>query len=72
MTLKPLLISFSSASELLGISRALLYTMHSDGRLGPMVHKIGRRSLLNRAEIEAWVNHNMPPRCQWVKIRGAL
>jgi excisionase family DNA binding protein len=62
---EPLLISFQSASELLGISRATLYTLHADGRLGPMVHKIGRRSLLNRKELERWTDAGMPPRSQW-------
>ncbi|MGB2863068.1 MAG: helix-turn-helix domain-containing protein [Sedimentisphaerales bacterium] len=73
MTLEPLLISFESASSLLGISRALLYTMHSDGRLGPMPHKLGRRSLLNRKELERWTDEGMPPRTQWLKAqRGTL
>jgi excisionase family DNA binding protein len=62
---EPLLLSFSDASALLGISRAMLYQLHSDGRLGPMVHKIGRRSLISRAELQAWVSANMPPRVQW-------
>ena len=70
MTLEPLLISFSSAAELLGISRALLYQMHSDGRLGPMIHKIGRRSLLNRKELERWTDSGMPPRSKWLAMQG--
>ncbi len=68
--IEPLLLSFESAAELLGISRALLYTLHSDGRLGPMVHKIGRRSLLNRKELERWVEAGMPSRTQWLDCRG--
>jgi excisionase family DNA binding protein len=66
---KPLLLSFANTAELLGISRALLYQMHNDGRLGPLPHKIGRRSLLTRAEIEAWVNAGLPPRIQWEKMK---
>lgn len=62
---EPLLIDFAAAAKLLSISRALLYSMHADGRLGPMVHKIGRRSLLVRAEIENWVSAGMPPRSKW-------
>ena len=63
----PLLVSFEQAAALLGISRALLYNLHSDGRLGPMVHKIGRRSLLVRAELEAWVEAGLPPRHVWLR-----
>lgn len=70
MTLEPLLIDFASSASLLGISLALLYTMHSDGRLGPMVHKIGRRSLLNRKELERWVEAGLPSRTQWMGRQG--
>ena len=70
MTLEPLLISFSSASSLLGISRALLYTMHSDGRLGVRVYKCGRRSLINRKELEQWTDLGMPPRSKWLGRQG--
>lgn len=70
MTLEPLLISFESAAKLLGISRATLYMLHADGRLGPMVHKIGRRSLLSRAELERWVASGLPPRTQWMGTQG--
>lgn len=69
MTLEALLISFESAAELLGISRSLLYQMHADGRLGVRIHKLGRRSLLNRQELERWVNASMPPRHIWVKLQ---
>jgi len=60
-----LLLSFADAAALLGISRALLYSMWADGRLGPQVVKIGRRSLLNRAELEQWVSAGLPPRNVW-------
>jgi len=65
---QPLLLSFSDAAAMLGISRALLYQLHSDGRLGPLPHKLGRRSLFRADEIQSWVAHNMPPRMQWEKI----
>ena len=66
---KPLLLSFADAAALLSVSRALLYSMWSDGRLGPMVHKIGRRSLIRRDELQAWVSANMPARIAWEKMR---
>jgi len=67
---EPLLLSFADAAKLLSISRATLYMLHADGRLGLQVHKIGRRSLLNRAELERWVDAGMPPRIVWEKIWG--
>lgn len=67
---EPLLISFADAAKLLSISRALLYQMQSDGRLAVKIHKIGRRSLINRQELENWVSHNMPSRSQWEKIKS--
>jgi excisionase family DNA binding protein len=70
LRIEPLLIGFESASSLLGISRSLLYQMHADGRLGPLPHKLGRRSLLNRKELEAWTDAGMPPRTVWEKVRG--
>ena len=60
-----LLVSFGEAAKLLSISRALLYQMHADGRLGPLVHKLGRRSLLVREELQRWVAQGMPPRVKW-------
>lgn len=63
--IEPLLLSFSEAAELLGISRTLLYSMYSDGRLGPLPHKLGRRSLLNRKSLERWVDAGMPSRRVW-------
>lgn len=69
MSLEPLLISFDTAAEMLGIGRSLLYQMNADGRLGLVPHKLGRRSLLNRKELESWTDAGMPPRSQWNKIK---
>ncbi|HUU19746.1 MAG TPA: helix-turn-helix domain-containing protein [Sedimentisphaerales bacterium] len=65
-TLMPLLVDFTTASKMLSISRATLYSMSSDGRLGVMVQHIGRRALLNRQELENWVNAGMPSREKWM------
>lgn len=70
-SLEPLNLSMETASSFLGISRTMLYQMQADGRLGPTVQKIGRRSLLNRKELECWNNCGMPPREKWQKIKGA-
>ena len=66
-----LLLSFADAAEILSVSRTMLYQMSSDGRLGPTPYKIGRRTLLRRAEIEAWVQAGLPPRTAWLEKRGA-
>jgi len=60
-----LLVSFSEAASLLSISRSSLYDLSNDGRLGPIPLKIGRRSLLNFKELEAWTDAGMPPRSRW-------
>lgn len=65
-----LLISFTEAAQLLSVSRATLYSMSSDGRLGLIVQHIGRRSLLNRKELERWCDAGMPSREHWQQ-RGA-
>jgi len=70
--IEPLLLSFSEAASLLNISRTLLYQMHSDGRLGVLPLKLGRRSLLRRKELESWIDAGMPPRVQWLKTREAI
>jgi len=63
-----LLLSFAAAAELLSISRAMLYQLHSSGKLGPMIIKIGRRSLINRAELEQWIAAGLPSRVRWQDI----
>lgn len=64
-----LLIDAADAAERLGISRALLYAMHSDGRLGPLPLAFGRRKLWRVAELAAWVASDppCPPRAAWTK-----
>ncbi len=64
-----LLISAENSARLLGIGRTLFYSMHSSGRLGPLPVKLGRRTLWNRKELEAWVEANCPPRHQWQEIK---
>ena len=64
-----LLLCFKDAAEILSVSRSTLYQMHSSGRLGPMVYKLGRRSLLSRKELEAWVDAGMPNRDRWQEAK---
>jgi len=65
----PLLVDAAESARLLGISRALLYSMAADGRLGPMSVAFGRRRLWITDELRRWVLHDppCPPRAEWVK-----
>ena len=64
-----LLVSALTASRMLNISRALLYQMQSDGRLGPLPVAFGRRKLWVVDELRRWVQHDppCPPREMWIK-----
>jgi len=66
---EPLLIPPAEAAAALGVSRAMLYVMAADGRLGPRAVGFGRRRLYRAAELRAWVAHDppCPPRAEWVK-----
>lgn len=69
---EPFLINAADAAERLGISRALLYAMHSSGELGPMPHRFGRRKVVWAVEdLQEWVRHGCPPRAEWVKMKEA-
>jgi predicted DNA-binding transcriptional regulator AlpA len=65
----PLLVPAAAACRMLNISRALFYSMHSDGRLGPVPVHFGRRVLWVSEEVRRWVSHEppCPPRELWVK-----
>jgi len=67
----PLLVGAAATAKLLGISRALLYSMHADGRLGPLPVSFGRRKLWRVSELTAWTEHSppCPPRAEWMKER---
>jgi len=66
---EPLLACAADAARMLSISRALFYSMASDGRLGPLPVAFGRRKLYRVSELTAWVEHSppCPPRAEWLK-----
>jgi len=70
LQLPPLMVGADQTARLLGISRTTLYAMHANGQLGPCPHKYGRRSLWERAELEAWIKAGSPSRQAWGQIRG--
>jgi excisionase family DNA binding protein len=64
-----LLLSATEAAAVLGISRSALYALHSSGRLPLPVH-LGRRTLWQFAELQAWVLADCPSREKWMQIKG--
>lgn len=64
-----LLLSAEEAARLLGIARSHLYQLHSSGRLGPLPVKLGKRSLWNRKELEAWTDAGCPVREKWLLVK---
>ena len=69
----PLMVPAETAARMIGVSRALFYEMHADGRLGPMAVSFGRRKLWIVDELRSWVQHDppCPPRVAWLKRGGA-
>jgi len=68
VAVEPLLLSPKDSAKFLGISRSLLYSMHSSGQLGPLPIKISeRRTVWRLAELRAWVNAGFPYRQEWQK-----
>jgi predicted DNA-binding transcriptional regulator AlpA len=59
------------AAAMIGVSRAMFYAMHADGRLGPMAVSFGRRKLWRVSELTAWTEHGCPPREVWLKRNRA-
>ncbi len=66
---EPLLLGAKEVSQMLGIGRTLFYELNQSGRLGPMPHKLGRRRLWNKQELEQWVSAGMPSRGKWQTIK---
>jgi len=64
---EPLLLDAKQAASILGISRTLLYSMHSSGQLGPLPVRLGRRALWRHDELKDWVVAGCPSRRLWVK-----
>jgi excisionase family DNA binding protein len=54
MTPEPMAVSVVEAARLLGISRTRVYEELVAGRLKSF--KVGRRTLLSRRELDAWID----------------
>ena len=62
-----LLVGAEQAAAMLSIGRTHFYSMLNSGTIGPMAHKLGRRSLFSVQELREWVNAGMPPRQRWIE-----
>ena len=67
---EPLLVDAKQAALMLGIGRSHFYAMLSSGQIGPMAHKLGKRSLYSVKELVKWVDAGMPPRQRWIERKN--
>jgi predicted DNA-binding transcriptional regulator AlpA len=67
----PLMVPAATAAAMIGVSRAMFYSLHASGQLGPMSVSFGRRKLWIVSELTAWVQHNPPCPCRadWLKLK---
>lgn len=68
---EPLLVDAKQAALMLGIGRSHFYAMLSSGQIGPMAHKLGKRSLYSVKELDKWVDAAMPPRHKWITQKNS-
>lgn len=67
---EPLLVSSVQAAGMLGVGRSHFYGMVSSGQIGPMAHKLGKRSLYSVKELDRWVDAGMPTREIWMNQKN--
>lgn len=68
-TIESFLVSAEVAAQLVGVSRAQWFRMHSAGK-SPLPVKIGRRRLWSRDELRRWCEAACPARDKWNAIKG--
>jgi len=66
---QPLLLDAGQFARLIGISRSNFYSLLSAGQIGPEPIHLGKRVLWKRAEVEAWVRSDCPPREKWLILK---
>jgi hypothetical protein len=66
-----LLIPLTDVPSALAISRAHLARLRAAGRFGPAVLRLGRRLLVRRDELAAWVADGMPDSRTWAAMQAA-
>jgi excisionase family DNA binding protein len=65
-----IMVGIPEAARLLGISRTTLLALDANGKLGPRPHRLGRRVLWERAELEEWAKAGCPSRRTWSETRA--
>jgi hypothetical protein len=68
--LQPLTEDFAELAVDLRCSRRHVEAMDRDGRLGPVPIRLGRRRVVLRREVSAWLAHGAPDRVTWLAMRG--
>lgn len=64
---EPLLVDAAGVGALLGISRNMVWKLHSTGRLGPLPVRLGRCVRWRLRELRTWVEAGCPARDQWLR-----
>ncbi len=72
IALTPLLADADGVGQMLGVSRAMVFNMHSDGRLGPLPVKLGTRTLWRTDELSRWVAARCPRRERWLEVEKVV
>ncbi len=67
--LAKLTLTADEVAGVLGISRALVWKLHSSGRL-PRPVRFGRAVRWDRRSLEAWLAAGAPPRDRWETMRS--
>ena len=65
----PLLCSIDETAALLGLGRRTVYSLMNAGKLPPS-HKIGGKRVFVRADIERWVELEMPSLERFITLTG--
>lgn len=70
-TITPALLTIPQVCRLLNIARPTFYKLSASGAFGLLPVKLGacRKVLYQRAEIEAWLQADCPPRKRWQEMR---
>ncbi len=64
---EPLLVDAASVGAMFGISRNMVWKLHSTGRLGPLPVRLGRCTRWRLCELRMWVEAGCPTRDQWLQ-----
>jgi predicted DNA-binding transcriptional regulator AlpA len=69
--LSPLLLDARGVAQLLSVSRATVYTLHSTGKLPRPIRPTGHDPRWSLAELRDWTSAGCPSRETWEQTRAA-